>query len=191
MLSVNSATEIEDQIKKSRFLGFIYPCHSESEVQSYLEDLRTQHQAANHIVFAYKIKTEKGIICRFYDGGEPSGTAGKPIFNYIDGNDLINTLVIVVRYFGGIKLGAGGLTRAYGNTAKQAIEAADISEYIEYSEIKFILDYSQFQLFEYQLKKFSGTIIDKQFAGQIEVVVKIPESESNDFLNLYLGQRVK
>jgi len=188
MQSVNAITEIEEQIKKSRFLGFIYPCHSESEAQSYLASLRTQHQAANHIAFAYKIKTEKGLICRFYDAGEPSGTAGKPIFNYIEGNELINTLVVVVRYFGGIKLGAGGLTRAYGNTAKLVIEAANISEYIEYAQLKFTLDYNQFQMFEYQLAKSSGTIVDKQFAGQIEVLIQMPESKADEFLSLFVGE---
>lgn len=188
MLSVNKVNEIEEQVKKSRFIGFLYPCFSETEVQSYLESLRNQHQAANHIVFAYKIKTEKGIVCRFYDAGEPSGTAGKPVFNHLEGNDLINVLVVVVRYFGGIKLGAGGLTRAYGNTAKQVIETAKLSEYVEYAQIKFVLDYNQFQMFEYQLAKFSGTIIEKDFAGQIQCVVKMPESKMDEFLSLFTGE---
>jgi uncharacterized YigZ family protein len=190
MLNVNAAVEVEEQIKKSRFLGFIYPCHSESDVQNYLNQLRIQHQAANHIAFAYKIKTEKGLLCRFNDAGEPSGTAGKPIFNYIEGNDLINTLVVVVRYFGGIKLGAGGLTRAYGNTAKQVIDKAELIEYILFSQIKFTLDYKQFQLFEYQLKKASGIILDKQFTGQINLLVKIPESEADAFLRQFIGELV-
>jgi len=188
MQCVNEANKIEEQIKKSRFIGFLYPCSSEAEVKNYLEGLRIQHQAANHIVFAYKIKTEKGIICRFYDAGEPSGTAGKPVFNHLEGNDLINALVVVVRYFGGVKLGAGGLTRAYGNAAKQVIETAKLSEYIQYAQIKFVLDYNQFQLFEYQLEKFSGTIISKDFADQIELLVKIPESETECFLKLFPGQ---
>jgi len=188
MQSVNAANEIEEQIKKSRFIGFLYPCFSEAEVQGYLESLRSQHQAANHIVFAYKMKTEKGIVCRFYDAGEPSGTAGKPVFNHLEGNDLINALVVVVRYFGGIKLGAGGLTRAYGNTAKQVIETAELVEYIQYAQIKFVLDYKQFQMFEYQLAKFSGTIVEKEFAGQIQCVVKMPESKTDEFLSLFTGE---
>jgi len=188
MRSVNKVNEIEEQVKKSRFIGLLYPCFSEVEVQSYLDSLREKHQAANHIVFAYKIKTEKGIVCRFYDAGEPSGTAGKPVFNHLEGNDLINALVVVVRYFGGIKLGAGGLTRAYGNAAKQVIETAKLSEYVEYAQIKFILDYNQFQMFEYQLAKFSGTIIEKEFAGQIQCVVQMPEAKAAEFLTHFPGQ---
>jgi uncharacterized YigZ family protein len=185
MRIINAITEIEEKIKKSRFLGFMYPCDSESDVQNYLNHLGIQHPAANHIAFAYKIKTEKCLLCRFNDAGEPSGTAGKPIFNYIEGNELINVLIVVVRYFGGIKLGAGGLSRAYGNTAKQVIDAADISEYIQFTQIKFTLDYSQFQLFKYRLKKISGSIIDQQFSGKITLLVQIPQSEVDGLLKFY------
>jgi len=188
MQSVDEVNKIEEQIKKSRFIGFLYPCFSEIEVKNYLESLRSQHQAANHIVFAYKIKTEKGIVSRFYDDGEPSGTAGKPVFNHLEGHDLVNVLVVVVRYFGGIKLGAGGLTRAYGNAAKQVIETAKLSEYIQQAQIKFVLDYNQFQMFEYQLAKFSGVIIEKEFAGQIQCVVQMPESKTDEFLGLFTGE---
>ena len=182
--------EIEETRKKSRFIGFIYPCMSELEALSYLNELRSKHSAANHIVFAYRIKTDKGIICRFHDAGEPSGTAGKPIFKYIEGHDLINVLCVVVRYFGGIKLGAGGLTRAYGNTAKQAIEAADIVEFIELATLSVVLDYKQLQSFEYTLKKFSGKIISKDFTGQVKLVVQMPESHMDDFLEVFPGQKL-
>ena len=185
MQCVKSQVLIEETIKKSRFIGLIYPCTSEAEVVAYMNALRTQHSSANHIAFAYRIKTEKGTVCRFHDAGEPSGTAGKPIFKYIEGHDLINVLCVVVRYFGGIKLGAGGLTRAYGNTAKKAIEAAEIIEFIELVTLLFILDYNQLRAFEYSLKKFSGDIISKDFTGQVKLHVQLPESQSDDFLKLF------
>jgi len=188
MLTINMACEIEDVIKKSRFIGFIYPCQSEAEIVECLEKLRSEHPGANHIVFAYRIKTEAGIISRFYDAGEPSGTAGKPVYSYIEGYDLINVLVVVVRYFGGIKLGAGGLTRAYGQSAKHAIEAAEILDFIEYALVEFILDYKQFQSFEYHLPKFSGKIIDKEFAGQITLHAQLPIAEVENFFALFSGR---
>lgn len=191
MQCVKSPVSIEEVIKKSRFIGLIYPCHSEADIVAYLNTLRIQHSSANHIAFAYRIKTEKGIICRFHDAGEPSGTAGKPIFKYIEGHDLINVLCVVVRYFGGVKLGAGGLTRAYGNTAKQAIKAADIDEYIELAGVSVVLDYKQLQSFEYNLKKFSGEIISKDFTGQVVLMVQLPESRVDEFLQVFSGQRVK
>ncbi|WP_221894245.1 IMPACT family protein [Bathymodiolus japonicus methanotrophic gill symbiont] len=187
MQCVKSPIQIEETIKKSSFIGLIYPCSSEAEATTYLNVLRTHHASANHIAFAYRIKTDKGTVCRFNDAGEPSGTAGKPIFKYIEGHELINVLCVVVRYFGGIKLGAGGLTRAYGNTAKQAIEAADINEFIELTTLLFVLDYHQLQGFEYTLNKFSGKIINKDFTGQVKFLVQLPESQCDDFLKLYPG----
>lgn len=177
MQCIKSSVKIEESIKKSRFIACLYPCQNEAEVANYLQQLRIEHASANHIVFAYRIKTETGIICRFNDDGEPSGTAAKPIFKYLEGHELINVLCVVVRYFGGIKLGAGGLTRAYGNTAKQAIEAAKILPYIELATLSFVLDYNQLQLFEYKLKQFSGVIINKEFTGQITLLVQLPESQ--------------
>ncbi len=190
MQCVNAPINIEEIIKKSRFIGFIYPCSSEPEVLSCLKALQSQHAAANHIAFAYRIKTEKGTVCRFHDAGEPSGTAGKPIFKYIEGYDLINVLCVVVRYFGGIKLGAGGLTRAYGNAAKQVIKAAEKQEFTELATLLIVLDYKQLQSFKYSLKKFSGIMISKEFTAQVKLLVELPESQADDFLGIFPGQKV-
>ena len=190
MLSVKSPVNIEETIKKSRFIGLIYPCISEIEAATYINTQRIEHPSANHIAFAYRIKTEQGTVCRFHDAGEPSGTAGKPIYNYIEGHDLINVVCIVVRYFGGIKLGAGGLTRAYGNAAKQAIEAAELIEFIELATWSIVLDYKQLQQFEYTLKKFSGKIISKDFTGQVKLLIQLPESQADNLLQIFPGQKV-
>ena len=110
------------------------------------------------------------MIYRFHDAGEPTGTAGKPIFQHIEGKELINLLIAVIRYFGGVKLGAGGLTRAYGNTAKQVIEAAEIGAYVELVKIPLTLDYKQMQPLEYLLKKLDGHILKQDFAEQVRVI---------------------
>lgn len=176
MHCVKSTVTIEDTIKKSRFIGIVIPCQSEKEILQHLNQQHQLHPNASHIVFAYRIKTDKGIISRFNDAGEPSGTAGKPVYQHIEGNkDLINCLCIVIRYFGGIKLGAGGLTRAYGNTAKKAIDACSLTDYIEYAEIAIELDYKQMQNFEYQLKKLDGVIVKQDFSEIIKLLVKLPE----------------
>ena len=175
MYCVKTTQTIEDTIKKSRFIGIIMPCQTEKQVLQHLNQLHQAHPNASHIVFAYRIKSPKGLLMRFHDAGEPSGTAGKPVFQHLEGKNLINVLIVVVRYFGGIKLGAGGLTRAYGNTAKKIIEACTMTEYIDYTEIKLVLDYKQMQHFEYQLEKLDGTIIDQNFAEKISLLVKIPE----------------
>lgn len=185
MKRVTSIVEIEDTIKKSRFIGMLIPCQTETEAIQYLNQQHQQHANASHIAFAYRIKSATGITIRFHDAGEPSGTAGKPIFQYLEGNNLINIMCIVIRYYGGIKLGAGGLTRAYGNTAKKAIKNSSISQFIEYTEIKLKLNYNQMQNFEYQLAKLDGTIIKKEFSENINLLVKIPEFNSTFLTNLF------
>lgn len=186
MYCVKSAQTIEDTIKKSRFIGIIIPCETENAALGELQKLYQQHPNANHIAFAYRIKSdEKGLICRFYDAGEPTGTAGKPIFQHLEGKQLINVLVAVVRYFGGVKLGAGGLTRAYGNTASKAIDAADIVEHINYSRVALCLDYKQMQFLEYHLKKLNGKIIQQDFAEKIKLSISIPEQNLETLKQLF------
>jgi uncharacterized YigZ family protein len=180
---------IEDSIKKSRFIGLIMPCLNEEEVNHCLRQCHLDHPGASHIAFAYRIKTSNGFISRFNDAGEPSGTAGKPIFQHLEGKDLINVLLVVIRYFGGIKLGAGGLTRAYGNTAKRVIEAAELHPYIECVEQGLTLDYKQLPAFEHLLKKLDGEIIGQDFAEQIHLTIQLPkhnlEALSDAFTGLY------
>ncbi len=172
---ISQPATVEEIIKKSRFIGIISACQSEDQTLRLLQEQHHRHPAASHITFAYRINTEKGLVCRFHDAGEPSGTAGKPIFQHLEGKQLINTLIIVIRYFGGIKLGAGGLTRAYGNTAKKCIEAAIIAPYVKLSELVLIIDYDKLQQLEYQLKKLDGQITYQDFAEKIRVTVRLPE----------------
>ena len=175
MNCVKTRCTIEENIKKSRFIGVVAPCSNENEVILNLKQLHLEHPNASHIVYAYRIKTDQGLIYRFHDAGEPTGTAGKPIFQQLDGKDLLNVLIVVIRYFGGIKLGAGGLTRAYGNTAKQVIAAAEIYPYIEMVNIPLTVDYSQIQPLEYLLKKLDGEIVSQEFTQEVKLLVKLPK----------------
>lgn len=176
MRIVVQTCEVEEIIKKSRFIGIISPCQSEPEALLLIKDLHLRYPDASHIVYAYRIQSPDGLICRFHDAGEPSGTAGKPIFQHLEGKQLINLIVVVIRYFGGVKLGAGGLTRAYGNVAKQVIEAADLIDYVEFAELRLSLEYSQLQALEYQLKKLDGSIVGQDFSDTVNLRIKIPKS---------------
>lgn len=187
MHCVKSKLTIEDTIKKSRFIGVIVPCISENEVLLNLKQLYAEHPNANHIAFAYRIKTDRSFISRFHDAGEPTGTAGKPIFQHIEGKQLINLLIAVIRYFGGVKLGAGGLTRAYGNTAKSVIEAADIHPFVELASVRLTLDYNQMQPLEYQLKKLDGQIVEQDFAEQIKLLIQLPADSVDLLLQSFPG----
>jgi uncharacterized YigZ family protein len=170
--------DCEEYIKKSRFIGAVKPCASEREALQFIHQLHTEHPTASHIVYAYRIQQPDGLICRFNDAGEPSGTAGKPIFQHLEGKQLINAALAIIRYFGGVKLGAGGLTRAYSGVARLTLEHATLSDYIEHCELRFTLEYSQLQLFEYQLKKLDGQIIAQDFADKIRLTITIPKANS-------------
>ena len=105
-------------IKKSRFLGFIYEIDNEEDIKNILNNIRKEHKKAKHFPYAYKLNN----MAKKSDDKEPSGTAGLPIYNIIERNNLNNILIIIVRYFGGIKLGAGGLIRAYSHTASNLLD---------------------------------------------------------------------
>ena len=185
MYCIKSSQRIEEIIKKSRFIGIITPCKTENDALISLKQHDETYSDASHIAFAYRIKSPKGIIYRFHDAGEPTGTAGKPIFKQVEGKQLINILVVVVRYFGGIKLGAGGLTRAYGNTAENVIAVADIIPYVDYVKISLCLDYKQMRHFEYQLKKLAGKIIQQDFAEQVKILVSVPKANVEILAQLF------
>ena len=108
----------EEVIKKSRFIAYYYEVNNIDEIKNILESIKKEHKKAKHLPYAYKIDN----LVKKSDDKEPSGTAGLPIYNIIEKNNLNYTLIVVVRYFGGIKLGAGGLLRAYLNSANEVIK---------------------------------------------------------------------
>lgn len=185
MKIVVRVSEYQEIIKKSRFIGIIAPCQSEADALQLLNQLHLKHPNASHIVYAYRIQSVEGLICRFHDAGEPGGTAGKPIFQHLEGKQLINLVVAVIRYFGGIKLGAGGLTRAYGNIAKQVIELAEIIDYIEMADLTLTLGYDQLQRLEYQLKKLNGELVQQNFAEQVKNQIKIPKQHLAELVAVF------
>jgi uncharacterized YigZ family protein len=175
MNCIQQVVSSEYLVKKSRFIGYAAPCESELEVKQILRAIYQQHQDANHLAFAYRLCSVQSNITRFNDAGEPKGTAGKPILAHLEGKALINLVVGVVRYFGGVKLGAGGLVRAYGTTAKNTLDACAIIEYQPKTTLKLVLDYKQMDTFKYQLAQCNGQIISQDFAAQISLLIEIPE----------------
>ena len=124
-------------IEKSRFIAYIKPVFSEDEYKEYLKEIRKKYYDASHVVSAFISNNIK----RSSDDGEPSGTGGIPVLNILEKNNLNNTCCLVVRYFGGIKLGVGGLSRAYSNATLEALKKAIIVEDYIYPKYELILDY--------------------------------------------------
>lgn len=145
--TIASQVTFEEEIKKSRFQAIAVPVANEQDVKDFLEiskDIGTTHQC-----WAWKI----GNNVRFNDDGEPSGTAGRPILATIEGNELSNILVLVNRWYGGVKLGTGGLVRAYGGCAGQCLLLAEKIELIEKKKVSFSCQFNEWAIFQYELNQ--------------------------------------
>lgn len=181
MYTINQSGAAEQTINKSRFYAWIAHCETEPQVGAFLRAIANQHQSAHHLAYAYRVKTSEGIIPRFSDAGEPSGTAGKPILQMLEGRNLINVCVGVIRYYGGINLGTGGLARAYGGTAKMALDAAEVVQYVEMQELKLTIQYNRVDELTRTLSQLKGKLLDKTFDEAVHVKVCLPASESKAF----------
>ena len=161
-------TIYEEDIKKSRFQAISAPVENELQVKAFLEqhlDLSTTHQC-----WAWKI----GHNVRFNDDGEPSGTAGRPILATLEGNDLTNSIVLVNRWYGGIKLGTGGLVRAYGGCAGQCLLLADKIELIEKKQVHFACQFNEWAIFQYELNQQNIEYTEAYHADGVKVEARLP-----------------
>ena len=139
MNTIKSGILTENIIKKSKFISIALNVNSVQECEQKLTEYRKTYYDSNHVTFAYVV----GVLERCSDDGEPSGTAGKPLLNIIKQKKLTNVLLIVVRYFGGIKLGAGGLVRAYNDSGVKALETAEVVELKRVINISFHINFEQ------------------------------------------------
>lgn len=156
LYTLDQTEHFEQEIRKSRFLAVACPVENEAEAKARLVEV--SDPAANHNCWAWRI----GQAYRFSDDGEPSGTAGKPILQAIDGQALDRTLVVVTRWFGGILLGSGGLMRAYGGTAALCLRAAAKTEYVERAALSVSLGFSDLALVKARLAALPGLVIDEE-----------------------------
>lgn len=168
-------------IQKSKFFAFSYYVDCEEKAQEILKSLSQKYYDATHICYAYNINSKQ----KCSDDGEPQGTAGKPILDCIQKKKIDNALVVVVRYFGGIKLGAGGLTRAYSNSASDVLAMSGQKEQQECVMIKFIINPSEIKLVEL-IKKMAGVkSVKTEFGEHITVqIVCTIENKQNLIQNI-------
>lgn len=172
--------EDEIIINKSRFIGYAMPIESEEEALDFIERIKTKHRDATHNVYAY-VCGENSNIQRFSDDGEPSGTAGIPTLEVIKKEDLRNVVVVVTRYFGGTKLGAGGLIRAYTKGAKIGLESGIIVEQILHIKLKIRIDYTLYGAVENYLMT-EGYIVDEViYDDAVNIYVYIKFSQEDVF----------
>ncbi len=159
-------------IKRSRFIGWGAPAATEEEAQALLERIRSQHPQATHHCYAYKVGLGTETV-RFSDDGEPGGTAGKPILEVLQREELRNALVVVTRYFGGTLLGAGGLVRAYAQAAKLAVDAAGVVEQVRHARLSVELDYEWFGRIQYELQERGVLIETSDYGEKVSLTVLV------------------
>ena len=166
--------------KRSRFIGRVFCCETEEEALYYLKEMRQKHWDATHNVYAYIIH---GGPTRYSDDGEPQGTAGMPVLEVLRGAGLENVLCVVTRYFGGTLLGTGGLVRAYGKSAKDAIQAAGISVKQLWSRVDLILPYNLYERLSKESARYDAQILDTEYAADILLHLILPKQNEQAFLD--------
>ena len=168
-----SSAEIVE--KKSKFIANIFYVESIEDVENKLKEIRKKYYDAKHNCFAFRL--DKDNISRFSDDGEPSGTAGSPMLNILEGRNLSNVLVIVTRYFGGILLGTGGLVRAYSDATIKAIENANIVSKVFGNVVNIEVEYKDLDNFKYYLKNENINIEDISYVEKIIIKIELTDEE--------------
>lgn len=167
MLSIKSNVVNEIIIKKSRFITFLFRVDNEADIKKYLDDLSNNYKDSTHICYAYILDNVK----RFNDDGEPGGTAGMPILNVLENKDLNHILCCIVRYFGGIKLGANGLVRAYSNGCSDALDCSELVSLLPGKICSIKFKYDDTKIVDSILR--DCFIIDKKYEDDVTYVFKI------------------
>ena len=175
--------EAEIVEKKSKFIGTIFYITSEEQAQEIIKKVKKQYYDARHNCFAYRVMTESGVVERFSDDGEPSGTAGGPMLNILARNNLCNVLIIVTRYFGGILLGTGGLVRAYSDATTKVIEGATLANETMGLEVEVIIDYNGLEMLKYYCKNNNINIVDTVYEDSIKCYIEVTKEELDDLLD--------
>lgn len=179
MKKLKNSITYTQTIRKSVFITNLIPVTSVDDAKNQLKEIKKKHYDATHNCYSYIISGENDGI-KYSDDGEPSQTAGIVIYNVLEKNDLTNIIAIVTRYYGGTKLGAGGLIRAYSSSISEALKLATIEEIIDYQYYKIITDYETANILIRYLEDYQ--IIDKIFQEEVTLLFKIKPSQTNEFL---------
>jgi len=171
----------EKIIEKSRFIAHIHRCGSPEEAKEYLAVLRKEHPKATHVVHAYYFGDQTAPQCGSSDDSEPKGTAGRPVLEAILNKNARNLVIGIVRYFGGKKLGAGGLVRAYHGTAVEALNLAGLVPDIKMRSFSVTLDYDKFEKVKRICRDKGWQITDEKFDESVKLMLKLKDGEIPEF----------
>lgn len=183
-ITIKEEAKTEIIIKKSKFIAEVFYVESQKEAEEKIQEVVRREHSAKHHCYAYCV-WEESLIQRMSDDGEPSGTAGNPMLTILQGKELVNVLVVVTRYFGGILLGTGGLVRAYSEVTAEALEKAATKKKQKGVEISFQIEYSDFENVKYYLKQAKGTIKTAEYGKKIQLMIQLPKEKVEEFTNNY------
>ena len=179
------ANEVKDIliVEKSKFIAYLLPCDSKEQANKIIDEMHMEYEDATHVCYAYIINDDNQILYKANDDGEPSQTAGAPILNVLKKNNLMNVLCVVVRYFGGIKLGAGGLTRTYSNSAALVVNQASIVTLVDGYHDEFVFPYDKIKDVDKIFDVNNMNIIKKDYDEFVHYTILT--FDINEAVNLY------
>ena len=169
----------EIRVRRSRFLGSLMPASHRQAAEDHIAKLRETYHDATHNCFAYRIDDQ---AFRYSDDGEPSGTAGKPILSMLEKYHIWQCVLVVTRYFGGVKLGTGGLMRAYSKCAEETIKNSQLKKFVRYQQYHIQYPYNLSRNMQYLASKYDCVVDDSQFAEAVATIVSVPLAGVEAFL---------
>ena len=174
------AGESELSEKRSRFLGHLIPAETEEEARAFIQKLRKEYHDARHNCWCYRLT---GGIERFSDDGEPQGSAGKPMLEVFRHEETVNFVCVVTRYFGGVLLGTGGLSRAYAGAAKEALTAAGTKLMGEWTAVRFSCPYPLLERCKGSVAGFGGEVCQTEYGEDVRVLAYLPAGEAEKLVS--------
>ena len=172
------SSETEFTEKRSRFIGHLLPVKTEEQAREFIGQMKKKYYDARHNCWCYLIGDS---VVRYSDDGEPQGTAGQPMLNVFQREEVTNVVCVVTRYFGGILLGAGGLVRAYTQSAKDALDAAGISVVRRWTQVTLTVPYSLFERVKLEAESLGGVLGEPEYAAEVTMPVLLPEEKVKSF----------
>lgn len=183
--TVESATEE----KNSDFLTFLHPVTSREEAMEHIEMYRKKYPDANHVCWAYVIgNTRQPKTQAFSDDGEPTGTAGKPMLHVLTERDVGNSLAVVVRYFGGVKLGAGGLVRAYSGAVSDAVNHAELVQVTPSVQMQILVDFAKETKIRHIVNQYQGQILNVDYATRVTLDISLAAAQAELFAQQVINE---
>ncbi|HOE89778.1 MAG TPA: YigZ family protein [Sphaerochaeta sp.] len=184
MLILKKEATVEIEVRKSRFIAHAIPITSLDQIKGLVQKAREEHPQAVHVVHA-AVVGPKGDLYSFSDDREPRNTAGRPAFEVLKGSGITNILILIIRYFGGILLGTGGLVKAYGQSVRELLPLLETEELIEKTAFRVTVPYNLYELLKLQLVSLEAEIESEEFTTDVTITATLPATDIED-LNLYV-----